>query len=514
MERATWYRGSAIFIDLNNVDTDPFTGKHFDVCICGGGVAGITLAVYLARDLSVALLEAGGREATVNSQEIYAGDIVGREYFDLRATRQRFFGGTSNHWSGWCLPLDEHDFEAVTYFDFSGWPISRSDLDSYYLEARSILDIPPDPRNSPNDAEAMLDRICRFGSDFNQINFLWSPPTRFASKYEAEISSRDNVTCFLNANVTNLRLADDLSAVSNMEVSDWRNRQYSVHADRFVVATGGLENPRLLLASNSQIPTGIGNQNDLVGRFFAEHPHHSLGNLIFEDRVRDSILKHWLRDNRRFYSPTRQMMRRERILNGSVRIEPWKPPDISIFRRAAKGVVCAFDWSIEAAQSATGNIMACAQGNLRGGFEQAPNPASRVSLSRETDRFGMPRIVLDWQLLEIDIRTMRQFALRFGEALAVNDVGRLQVREWLLTPGAEPPGFGEDEVAGHHHMCTTRMADDERHGVVDANQRVFGIDNLYVAGSSVFGTGGHANPTFTIVQMTLRLADHLSRHGN
>jgi len=124
-------------------------------------------------------------------------------------------------------------------------------------------------------------------------------------------------------------------------------------------------------------------------------------------------------------------------------------------------------------------------------------------------QFGNRRVVIDWQLNELDKRTLRKSALQAGSIMAGNDLGRIRLPQWLLDPDPVPPGLSVDEVAGYHHMGTTRMADSPRRGVVDRNQRVFGIANLYVGGSSVFATSGHVNPTFTIVQMSLRLADHL-----
>lgn len=501
-----------MFVDLNEAETDPFSGKRFDVCICGSGAAGITLAAYVGKHLNVALLEGGGRKPTPESMQVYNGEIVGRSYFNLMVTRLRYFGGTTNHWTGWSLPLDPHDFKSNPAVDHSGWPINIEDLDPYLEETKKILDIPQVTKQLANESDRMIDQIAGPGSDFRNIEFMWSAPTRFAEKYEREISESPNITCFLNTNVTDIGLSENLDAVSGLEVHDWKGRTFTVNAGRYVLATGGIENARLLLASNGQLEHGIGNERGLVGRFFTEHPHHNLGNLLFDDPMRDALDRQPFSSGggRKFYAPTTEMMRRERIMNGALRVEPWDSSVDGFMKSAVKGVACNFEWSISAVQRMTGNHMACAHGQVRGGFEQALNPYSRITLGDDVDQFGMPRVKLDWKLQEIDRRSMRQLALRFGEAMAAKDIGRLQIHDWLLADEAEVPGFEMDEVAGHHHMCTTRMAETPRDGVVDRDQRVFGIDNLYVAGASIFGTGGHANPTFTIVQTSLRLADHLS----
>ena len=141
--------------------------------------------------------------------------------------------------------------------------------------------------------------------------------------------------------------------------------------------------------------------------------------------------------------------------------------------------------------------------------EQSPDPASRIKLGQDVDRFGNRRVDVHWQLNELDKYTLKQSALQAGRIMAVNDLGRARLPEWLLDSGLGFPGLSKDEVAGYHHMGTTRMADSPERGVVDKNQKIFGIDNLYMGGSSVFTTSGHVNPTFTIVQLSLRLAEHL-----
>jgi choline dehydrogenase-like flavoprotein len=144
--------------------------------------------------------------------------------------------------------------------------------------------------------------------------------------------------------------------------------------------------------------------------------------------------------------------------------------------------------------------------------EQAPNPRSRVYLGEEKDRFGQRRPVLDWQPTEFDKRTLRVAALEIAKHYARRDFGRFKLDDWLLQEDATFPTVesGEHHVGGYHHMGTTRMGVSAKDGVVDGNCRVFGHDNLYIASSSVFRTGGYANPTFTIVQLALRLGDHLA----
>ena len=133
-----------------------------------------------------------------------------------------------------------------------------------------------------------------------------------------------------------------------------------------------------------------------------------------------------------------------------------------------------------------------------------------MRLSDERDAFGLRRVALDWRLSEIDVYTMRTAVTAFGTHMAEQEIGRAQVGDWLMADPPRFPGVADDEVGGKHHMGTTRMAADPEKGVVDADCRVHGVENLYIGGSSVFATTGHGNPTYTLTQLALRLGDHLA----
>jgi choline dehydrogenase-like flavoprotein len=496
-----------MIIDLAKVQTDPFAGKNFDVCVIGAGVAGISLALNLSKTLNVLLLEAGGFDNSVERISVYEGESVGQNYFDLRASRLRYFGGTSNHWGGDCRPLDELDFEKKSYVENSGWPIRKTDLDPFLPKAESILELSDDSWDPP---EGYFEDSIGRSQDIRPIRFKSSPPTRFGQKYRRDIERQANISCLLNANVTEFRLRDDRSRVDHINVSDYSGNSYKVPAGLFVLATGGIENPRLLLNSNRQVSSGLGNENGNVGRFFTDHFYTKAADFILEDhakvfveqypfgdsfkgRLKDQICSwNWLHDSvesirgqnmdclseiRHFFSPTRALMERDQTLNFSLRMQVRTP-----------GHGEATD------------------GKLFIGSEQAINPLSTVTLGTDTDMFGMQRVKLDWQLSDIDIRTLQLAAVRFGETIAGLSIGRLKIVDWMLADPFEYLGDG-----GHHHSCTTRMGETPENSVVDSNQKVFGIDNLYLAGSSVFSTSGEANPTLTIVQTTLRLAEHVNK---
>jgi choline dehydrogenase-like flavoprotein len=492
--------------DASTIDRSAFD-RTFDVCVIGAGPAGITLARSLAAaGATVALMEAGGLEITEESQDVYRGTNRGLEYFDLDICRLRYFGGTSNHWGGWSRALEAVDFLPRPWVPFSGWPIAQLDLDPYRTETDAILDLP-----SASEAPDLPMR--QSGYDFHRFQFRFSPPTRFGEKYQAEIEGSGRITLVLNANLVDLRLDDPLSTVTGavFRSYDPADPGFTVRARAYALCTGGIENARLLLNFTSQVPEGIGNRSGWVGRCFADHPHFLIAEALLRVLVRE----------REFYAPTELFMEEHRCLNFGLRLEPrwiW-PYDLPALARAEmepEQFAILLDRLVRdpfVDRSLTERLVlpqpTGQTGVIRIAQEAAPNPDSRVLLGDERDAFGLRRVALDWRLSELDVHTMRTAVMAFGRHLAEQDIGRARVGDWLLADPPRFPGIVDDEVGGKHNMGTTRMAAEARHGVVDADCRVHGTSNLFVGGSSVFPTTGHCNPTYTLIQLALRLGDHL-----
>jgi choline dehydrogenase-like flavoprotein len=526
-----------VIVDAAGPDRTAFAGS-FDACVIGAGPAGITLARRLAAaGAAVALMEAGGLEISAESQDAYAGRNVGLDYYELDVARLRYFGGTSNHWSGMCRNLDPYDFAPHPWHPLSGWPIGKADLDPYRAGTRDILELSHPvarrdrrrfghPTRAPGPADAGLldfpdEDFAQAAPRFRHVSFRYSPPVRFGEKYRAEIAASERIRLGLNANLVDLRLADDHGAVVGAVFRgyDPADPGFTVPARFYALCTGGIENPRLLLAFRSQEPAGIGNRHDLVGRFFCEHPNLVVADVLYE-RTLDARFG--------FYAPTPAFIAEQAILNvGLTLVAPPPPPPLGLGKATARSVACSADFLEALAEQVLGRPPGCERDGLgawlaRGGApaphagriettsEQALDRASRVRLGNERDAFGLPRPELDWRLGELDYHTMRVVTAALGMHLAEQGIGRARVRDWLLAEPPRIPGVAAGEIAGWHHMCTTRMADDPRHGVVDRDCRVHGLANLYLGGSSVFATTGHANPTYTIVQLALRLGDHLT----
>ena len=510
------------------------TTLETDLCIIGGGAAGITIAVELiGSPIRVCLVESGGFEYDDNLQSLYEGEILGLPYYELDSIRLRFFGGTTNHWLGLCPPLDKIDFETRPWVPFSGWPISRATLDSYYERAGPILNLGPVLYGErgwdllrvaplPLNPEKVL-------TSFSQTS---RPVARLGSKFRQEVQQADNVQLLYNANVINIQTNDTAATVDYVDIATLDGNRSQLRAKQFILACGGLENPRLLLLSNKVEPAGIGNRHGLVGRFFMEHLHTEVAR-IFSDNyfdLQDTYLESWIYDHP--YKPSLRLgvatQKKEQVLNSAAKLRVIPKADSGVeatrqlYNKVRRGkkmddlsgaiwrIVKDFD---EVAYNAYRHfvlgksvVYPAEVLYLLSYGEQAPNPDSRVVLSHTKDALGMNRIALDWRMTELERRSLTMLATTIGAELGRLNAGRVRMSDWLLE-GVE--SWGDNLWGGGHHMGTTRMADDPQFGVVDRNCRVHGIHNLYIAGSSVFATSGWANPTLTIVALALRLADHI-----
>ena len=510
-----------MFIDARKLPER--TTLEADLAIVGGGPAGITLASALADSpIRVCLIEAGGLEPDAGTQMLYEGENAGIEY-PLAGSRLRYFGGSSNHWGGYCRPLDAIDFEARDWVPFSGWPFTINELLPYYPPASARVEVVPAHFDDlAYWQEKTGERLLEPATRRMWTRFVhFSPPTRFGERYRAELVKADNVRVLLHANVADIASSEAGRSVAHLDVRTLSGLAHTVKARCYVLATGGLENARLLLLSNKVVAAGLGNQHDMVGRCFMEHPHLTgFGEIVVADiqrlpRIyRERIAGEGPVVNAAF-NPSAAFLRERQLLNATFMVAvagEYRPgARLSDNRErtaahtdmlmAARRFLSDRDDAEKSPEPDVAGVwlgIGCA-------CEQAPNPASRVSLSAERDVFGLPKIRLDWRLTAQDrhsvIEHMHSLALEFGAL----DIGRMVLK--IEDDGRWP----EVVIGGNHHMGTTRMSDNPRRGVVDRNTRVHGTDNLYVAGSSVFPTSGAANPTLTIVAMTLRLADHLRK---
>lgn len=500
-----------------------------DVCIVGAGAAGITIALQWTNSpLKVLLLEGGGFERESAMQDLYRGDIVGQPYYPLDAARLHYFGGTTGHWAGWCATYDAIDFETRPWIRYSGWPIKRGDLDPFYARAQPLLDIGP----YDYDAGSWSRRdttITPLGLDPDRVwTKMWqfSPPTRFGTKYRSAIVNAPNVHLYTHANVCEVDPNDSLTAIDGLRIRTFDGKEYRARARTYVLACSTIQNARLLLASNRKATAGLGNTNDLVGRFFMEHLEMPSAELVLADprsaRMKMYAWQSGVTKARGELALSPRLQRQHRILNGTASLEPGTlgEPVKSTFQSMTPEVLAAMEKWEKAGKvgpspfAGDTTTVAATPASPPRSFhlmtrqEQSPNPNSRVTIGTERDALGMPRVKLDWRLSPIDKRSIRVFYGLLGQEIGRAGIGRVKLKDWLLNDDTTWPSFVS---GGWHHMGTTRMHGDPKRGVVDSNCRVHGLANLYIAGAAVYPTAGSANPTLTLVALSLRLSDHLKQ---
>jgi len=531
-----------------------------DVCIVGAGTAGITLAKeFIGQKFSVCLLESGGLKPDKETQALYRGENVGQPYFPLETARARYFGGSSNRWQivigenslgARMRPLDEIDFEERESIPYSGWPFDKSCLDPFYARAQSICGIDPltydvlDWRDSKKSPPLPF-----LGGRVKTVIFKIGSRNPFIDDYPQQVIRSANIATYLYANVVEIETDEWAQIVTRLRVACLHGTKFWVSAKLFVLALGGLETPRLLLLSDKKRNAGLGNENDLVGRFFMEHLHWWSGYYVPPNPDMFSLTR--LYNNIHMVNKvpiigklalSEEVLRHEKLLNYSVQFLPRVVLKSSLYpffypSTSSKGVasckrlisaICRGDipdnFTLHARNVISGidNIAMAFYSKIRRKVvknlnrkrvkvfqlahmtEQVPNPNSRVILGEDCNSLGQRIIQLKWKLSSIDMLSAIRAQEIIDEELRRAGLGRL----YIQMKGETPPRYLS---GGWHHMGTTRMHLDPQKGVVDENCKVHGISNLFVAGPSVFPTGGYANPVLTIVALTVRLSDHVKR---
>jgi len=516
----------------------PKTRVDVDLCIIGAGPAGLTLAREFADStIRVAVLESGGLDRDRDIDRLGAGESVGYPCEALERIRVRGIGGSSLHWAayekegdeGWpARPLDPLDFEVRPGRPLSGWPFRYQDMEPYYRRAQVVARLGPfayDAATWERDGARRLP----LGLGVETV-VLQRGPLSFAHHVGA-LAAASNISLIHHATVTLLATAAGGRRIIEVIASTHADSTVSVLARLYILATGGIENARMLLLTNEARPHGLGNGNDLVGRYFMERLSARGGVLIPTDRDLErqaTLYSNHLVDGTRVHGAltlSPETIRKEQLTNAILwlRAVPKaftsegvrsaatlvrgfrRRPRIGDLPGHARNVIADLD---EVASTLWGDLRSTRKRpdvfQVAFQAEATPQADSRVTLSATRDPYGLPRARLDWRIAENDFRLIRRTIDLIDARLQETGVGRI-IRKF----GDEhPPAM---IVGNFHHLGTTRMATDARRGVVDEYCRVHEVENLYVAGSSVFPSAGFANPTLTIVALAIRLADHLKR---
>jgi len=531
----------------------------YDVCIVGTGPAGTTVANELAGSgLRVALFESGKLRPSALGDRLRRVASEGIHIKDY--SRERVLGGASTTWAGLSSPLDAVDLAPRTYLRESGWPIEHAEMLGLYAEAAERYRFPNLALFGADGFGAMRrkgDLQPTWSRVEEKVFLAASEPQNFGREFRALFDS-NAVDVWLDATLVSLEGENDGGRVHDGVVRSSGGREARVKARAFVIATGGIENARLLLASKTPWKQGLGNEHDQVGRWMMNHPKNYRGILHLSRKVESSpYFFGCLHQGFAGYAGLRlpeSMQREKELLNSYVRLEPlypwsdnrgveslvllakkslffrrWKAQkksevvelrdysetgDDSDLQNERKTATSWLALSAEIARNAPsvaayvhsrlvrGKKPPIERARLRNFIEMEPDPENRVVLGSERDEYGQALPLVKHRCTERDRRSL----LALHEALA-DDFARAGVGQ-LETDLSRADPWPIDQDASHH-MGTTRMGADPASSVTDANGRVHSVDNVYMAGASLFPTSGCANPTFTIVALSIRLARHL-----
>jgi choline dehydrogenase-like flavoprotein len=513
------------FIDSRQIPTDERLDS--DVCIVGAGAAGIAVArEFINSDAKILLLESGGLDFDEEIEAMNVLSVTGHRYA-REGSRLRFFGGTSNHWGGHCVPMRPSVFERRDWIPYSGWPFGIDEMNPYYGRAHEVLEIGPYDYRATPIAERLSLELLPFDSAKIETAVSRYHRQNFGHRYRQDLDEAKNISVLLFATVTGLDLDEHKRFVEGATVKTLAGNEFTVRAKLFVLAAGGIENPRILLLSNHDVHAGLGNQYDLVGRFFMEHIWYDSGMILpaeqdpepvklyadeipFEGdygvrchlvlpeararelRIPEYRVELQIERTRRFHPSVRSAARFKRSVE-QLNFENLSASDIlDVLSDPYPAIAHVMDGDAPLVYGFGNHV------------EQIPNPESRVSLNDKTDALGQSMIELNWQLSDLDKEGIIKAQLLIAQEVGRSGIGRMYINMPELEETILDGAYG-----GNHHMGTTRMHNDPKQGVVDANCRIHGIENLFVAGSSVFPTAGYPNPTLTITALALRLADHL-----
>ncbi|MDQ8195931.1 GMC oxidoreductase [Coraliomargarita sp. SDUM461004] len=544
---------------------NPGTILEADLCIVGGGAAAITLALqYMKSGHTAIIIPGGGPNQSSACIDLYRGKVSpASSHEPLEENRLRMWGGTTTVWGGRCVPFDPIDFKERSWIPGSGWPIELAGLKDYIEQANQLSEAGKADFDARSAFPETQTELLKGFDDDELVTWpleRWSIPTDYSKRYRDDFESAHNVRVLLYAHAIHLQMNTEGTVLEHVRAACSPGKDFQVHAKNTVIACGALENTRLLLASKDILPAGIGNQNDLVGRFYQSHRFGVCGYAELKDPNKDFIYD-FEKDAEGVYCRRRFWLTAETQekyqINNVVGFFSRGAADASEHRNAMVSLVmliktvlggarmgpkrlfqilkdqrselAAHAWIVlKDGPSIFGQLASVAylrffqkrrlpmilppkKSNHFPLFfqtEHAPQRESRVLLDESSvDNFGMPRLETKIQFSEVDYKTIRIFVTLFKKRLEESGLGTFHLSKADQALLKEPGRKAFNSNA--HNIGTTRMAASADNGVVDTDCKVYGVSNLYVAGSSIFPTSSHANPTLMIIALSLRLADHL-----
>ncbi len=474
-----------MLIDGRTLDKQEFEA---DLCIIGAGAAGLALASeFFDSSKKIIVIESGDKEYSEKTQQLYSGKST-RSPYDVTNSRLRFLGGSTNHWEGMCCPLDASDFKKKEWLEGSGWPITYEQITPYYTRAARFLNLSGTSNSDFSSPKDLLPNPHGFKYGAWRYAHAMMPD----SALPQGIYTKKNIRVILNSNLVDVK--KDNTSIRSVTLKTLEGQSFLVKAKQYVLACGGIENARLILALDA-----LKDLSDVTGKYFMEHPRFEVGQLF--TYAKPNELKPFEQDLDKVdqpeviynITPDDELMKKFSLLNCCSVVR-----DISKVKNAP--LIAAY-----MARFFRKNPELMWQSTLFMRTEHAPSQDNYVSLDDQKDALGMPRTKLSFSLGEKEWESARQFTLLLAEYFGYHSMGVIKIAPWLR----EYKGWPKYTLWSQHHMGTTRMGNTRADSVVNADCKMHGLDNFYIAGSSVFPTSGWANPTYTIVALAIKLADHL-----
>ncbi len=531
----------------------------------GAGPAGIVLALELAdAGHSVLLIESGGDAPDAETQRL--ADAVGEDpgHAPMRIATRRQVGGASNVWGGRCVPFDPIDFQPREVTQGARWPVGYEELEGCFARAcrwcrcgEAVFDV----RKAPSLAGRSIVPGWPEGEMSAASLERWSLPTNFAREYGTRLKSSPRLRLVSNLTCTEIVCAQDGASVAHLTARTGNGKSVKARAARYVLACGGLEATRLLLASDRVHREGIGNHSGHLGRWYMGHVEARIARVHFSTSPQETIydyergpdgvyvrrrftfspqcliehelpnLAMWLENPEMSDAGHRKGVMslvylllvsplgghlvsegiREHQINATIRT-PAGTHVANVVRdlRATVAFALSFGYRrvLKRGRKAPGFFVPSRENvyDLLYQGEHLPNHASHVELTSVRDAVGVRRLATHIEIAERDLQGAARAHELFDAYLQRHKLGHL---EYIYE--APRRAIRERLSSGCHQSGTTRMAANPADGVLTPNLAVHGCENLYVASSSAFPTSSQANSTFMIVVFALRLADHLWR---
>lgn len=499
-----------------------------DVCIVGAGAAGIVLAVELARQgKRVVLLEGGGPAIEEESQETYNSEVAGLQHNGIHIGRFRSLGGTTTRWGGQILELDELDFEARPWIERSGWPFPKKTLAPFYDRAIAMEGL----SNATLEDEAVWHELGMTPPQFAGFESFfsrWCPETNFARLHGRELSNNPLIEVWLHANA--VAPVMEGSRVRGIRCRTLTVLEHTFHAKHFVWCMGGIESSRFFL--QPELANMPWHRSGLLGKHFQDHLMVSAATIELIEAPRfhaafDNVFSRGYKYHPKmrlapalqeqtgtlntaalilFQSDsdeagTKLKATAKKLLRGHFADTTYEEV-VQLFRDAP--LLGRQSWRYFVAHRAY--IPSDARIELGVQCEQPPTAASSITLSDQRDRLGLLRTRIDWQISELEIRSIRSCVAAAAKALEA--VAHVLPDPDLLDA---PEKFRDKCVDQYHHMGGMRLSVSPDTGVVDTDLKLHGIENGYICSAAVFPSSGFSNPTHTVIALAIRLADHLGR---